>query len=75
MLQERKPESALALLSGSKEAGIENQATLLRLRAVALSRDHTEVAMREIQRAVMLAPSDIKCWQTLALVRSCQHCS
>ncbi|KAG6878535.1 hypothetical protein C0993_004433 [Termitomyces sp. T159_Od127] len=70
MLQERKPESALALLSGSKEAPIEKQATLLRLRAVALSRDNTEAAIREIQRAVMLAPSDVRCWQTLALVRS-----
>ncbi|KAG6862290.1 hypothetical protein C0995_015987 [Termitomyces sp. Mi166 len=73
MLQERKPDSALALLSGSKEGSIENQSTLLRLRAIALSRDNTEVAMREIQRAVMLAPFDVKCWQALALVKSCAN--
>ncbi|KAH0589327.1 hypothetical protein H2248_005088 [Termitomyces sp. 'cryptogamus'] len=73
MIQERKPDSALALLSGSKEASIENQLMLLRLQAIALSRDNTEAAMREIQRAVMLSPSDVRCWQALAFVRSCAN--
>ncbi|KAG6908388.1 hypothetical protein DXG01_004817 [Tephrocybe rancida] len=70
MLQEEKSDSAIALLAGSKGTNIEDLPTVLSLRAIARSRQDIEVALREAQRAVMLAPANVRCWQALALVRS-----
>ncbi|KAG6854057.1 hypothetical protein C0991_011035 [Blastosporella zonata] len=70
MLQQEKLDSALALLAGSKGSSISDLPTLLSLRAIARSRNDTQAAMREAQRAVMLVPSDAGSWQALALVRS-----
>ncbi|KAG6820878.1 hypothetical protein H0H93_010222 [Arthromyces matolae] len=63
MLQKENSDAALALLSGLAA----DNPTLLRLRAIALSRENSKEAMRDIQRAVMLAPSDSQCWRAMAL--------
>ncbi|KAG6829553.1 hypothetical protein H0H92_004222 [Tricholoma furcatifolium] len=73
MIQEEKYDAALALLEGtsSKEVGVAELPTLLSLRAVALvATGNKDEAMHAAQRAVMLMPSDTRCWQALALVRS-----
>ncbi|KAG6857271.1 hypothetical protein H0H87_007104 [Tephrocybe sp. NHM501043] len=70
MLQEEKFGLAVALLAGSKESSADNLRGLISLRAIARSRDDAGVAMREVQRAIMIAPSDPRSWQALALVRS-----
>ncbi|KAF5386053.1 hypothetical protein D9615_002427 [Tricholomella constricta] len=70
MLQEEKYDSVLALLSGSDETSIDDLPVTLKLQAIAYSFGDKATALRKIQRAVMLSPSNMQCWQTLALVRS-----
>ncbi|KAG5646300.1 hypothetical protein DXG03_003897 [Asterophora parasitica] len=70
MLQEEKYDYALALLSGSDETGIDELPVSLTLQAVAHSPVDSDTALRKIQRAVMLAPSNVRSWEALALVRA-----
>ncbi|KAF8070280.1 TPR-like protein [Lyophyllum atratum] len=70
MLQQNQFDSALAVLSGSDDASIDNLPASLNIQAVAHSHSDRAVALREVQRAVMLSPSNMRCWQALALVRS-----
>lgn len=69
-VQEGQPETALAILGSQDKENRES----LGLRAVAesmvggINKDGT--ATRRAQKAVMLAPWDIKNWQTLAYTRT-----
>ena len=64
-VQEGQPEVALAILGSQNEQDRES----LGLRAIAESMVEDEAATRRAQKAVRLAPWEIKNWQTLAYVR------
>ncbi|KAG5653623.1 hypothetical protein H0H81_011849 [Sphagnurus paluster] len=70
LIQEDKVDPALAVLSGSEEAGLDNLPASLILQATAHSNRDKATALRKVQRAIMLCPSNIRCWETLALVRA-----
>ncbi|KAF8629112.1 hypothetical protein AX17_005698 [Amanita inopinata Kibby_2008] len=77
LLQGGEWKSAQAILLGGQTNGVQESSTLaerLRLLAVASVQDESandqQFALRLVQRAIMLMPSDIRCWQGLALVRS-----
>lgn len=75
MLQNGGCNPSLSVLSGL--TSVNDRHTLLAsltLRAIALAMDGSshkmDVARREIQRAIMLSPSDIRLWTVLAYIRS-----
>jgi hypothetical protein len=77
ILQNGGYNSSLSMLSGS--TSIDDLHALpmsLTLRAIALAMEGSslklDAARREIQRAIMLCPSDIRIWTALACVRSRQ---
>jgi len=77
MLQTGGCHSSLSVLSGSTSVSdLRALPTTLVLRAIALAMDGSvqkqNIAHREIQRAIMLSPSNIWVWTALAFVRSRQ---
>jgi superkiller protein 3 len=80
MIQSKRPRAALSLLSEAVSTSIGDDpasaVVALRLHSVALCSpdaptQNLQEGLREIQRAVMLRPFNLKSWQTLGYIRSC----
>lgn len=72
-LQGGQPDAALAVLSGSTNVeDLQVLPTSLELEAVAQSLTR-KPALRDVQRAIMLAPWAERHWQALAFVRAGDH--
>ncbi len=64
-------ESVLPIIAGPSASTLDVQRNEIGLRAIALSTSGAgETALREAQKAVLLAPWDKEKWQTLVYVRS-----
>jgi superkiller protein 3 len=77
ILQDGECHSSLSVLSGSPTINdLQALPKILTLRAVAFAMDKSshkaDITHREIQKAIMLSPSDICLWRALAYVRSQQ---
>lgn len=74
MLQNGRCNTSLSVLAGTISNDLHALPTSLILRAIAFAMDGTRhetyPARREIQRAIMLSPSNIRLWTALAYVRS-----
>ncbi|KAF9451265.1 protein prenylyltransferase [Macrolepiota fuliginosa MF-IS2] len=80
MIQKGERRSALALLAGTSSSGTKEDlvstSTALVLHSVALcsteaSAQDKATSLREIQRAIMLRPFNMKSWRALGYIRSC----
>ncbi|KAK2467787.1 hypothetical protein APHAL10511_000082 [Amanita phalloides] len=77
LLQQKSPQSAIALLSGHSE-GIPQDPQLLSQQLCLLatayalvdSRNEIILGLRSAQKAIMMLPSNVRSWQTLAFVKS-----